>query len=61
VLELVAVVEHVGLDVSLPTPSPFTKPVYKGVMDGGVPPYVNDALDAVTLRDAGLTVTVPPV
>jgi hypothetical protein len=59
VLELVAVVEHAGGVLSDDAPSPFWKPEYAAEMAGGVPPWVNEPLDAVTVSGVASTMAVP--
>ena len=46
-LELVAAVEQVGCVVSAVDVWPFLNPENCGVIVGGVPPWVNEPLDAV--------------
>lgn len=58
-LELVAVVEHVGGVLSDDAVSPFWKPEYVAEMAGGVPPWVNEPLDAVTVSGVASTTAVP--
>jgi hypothetical protein len=58
-LVLVAVVEHVGGVVSDDAVSALRKPEYCAVMEGGVPPWANEPLDAVTVSGAGSTTAVP--
>ena len=58
-LEVVAVVEHVGGVLSDDAVSPFLKPEYVAEMAGGVPPWVIEPLDAVTVSGVAWTTAVP--
>jgi hypothetical protein len=53
------VVEQVGGVVREPGVSPFTKPAYVAEIPGTAPPYVMEALEAVTVSAAWVTSTVP--
>lgn len=54
-----AVVVHLGGVVSEDALSLFWKPEYPAVIAGGVPPWMNEPLDAVTVSGAASTTAVP--